>query len=273
MLNDTVFDSDFEGNTTGVTVERSADTKIESNYFEASIHNITASGVADGLRVLNNWITTGTAADSIELSSGASPWIEGNNEGGDTPSTCFLNFSTFPSIVHNGINLTYTSNTVCLAGVATLPPGEDFDTETNTINISDGNFNGPIGMTTPAIGSFIAIAGAGTATFAAGAGAGTSASTPLCESICDSISGYANFNSGATPPTTGLVATITLGGVTRSHEPNCTGLLFLASTGAPVPGANVLRIYDNTTQAQILVTGTALSASTAYSFVYQCLGK
>jgi hypothetical protein len=116
-------------------------------------------------------------------------------------------------------------------------------------------------------------AGAGTATFTAGAGAGSGATTPSCATgyVCDSVSGQVSFTTGTSPPTTGIILTVTLGGVTRASKPVCAVQGENESTGTSVPVIGIPQ--TTTTTLPIPLAGTALAASSVYNFNYQCFGK
>jgi lysophospholipase L1-like esterase len=117
------------------------------------------------------------------------------------------------------------------------------------------------------------ISGTGTATFAAGAGAGTSPGTPTCSGgyICDSYSGVFNITTGTAPPTGGTVVTVTLGGVTRTNKPNCFVSSIASVSG--VPFVNIIALNSTVATLPVQLAGTALTASTNYTFTYVCGGK
>lgn len=114
------------------------------------------------------------------------------------------------------------------------------------------------------------IAGLQTATFATGAGAGTTPGTPACTAshICDSISGSIGLTTGTATPTTGIVLTVTTG-VTRTNLPNCVA--FANLTASPFTQVTIYPSYTTTTVV-LNATGTALTASTAYTLRYFCGG-
>jgi hypothetical protein len=119
-----------------------------------------------------------------------------------------------------------------------------------------------------------AFAGSGTATFAAGAGAGTSPGTFACVTsyICDSVGGFVQLTAvGTSPPTTGTILTVTLGGVTRSHIPSCELQAFdTSASGVPI----ALGVGSSTTTTVVFtLSGTALTAAHQVEFKYSCIGQ
>jgi hypothetical protein len=126
--------------------------------------------------------------------------------------------------------------------------------------------NGSIGA--PSIGGVVT----GTYALALGAGAGTTPGTPVCitNHVCDSIHALFSFTTGSTPPTTGVLATVTTG-ITRAKIPDCSLKVWLtASPFTPIEVAP-----SNTTTAVVFnLTGTALTASTSYTAQYTgCAGN
>jgi hypothetical protein len=117
-------------------------------------------------------------------------------------------------------------------------------------------------------GTFNSVAGTGTATFAAGSAAGSGFTTPTCSSghLCDSVSGTVSFTVG-TGTTSGVLLTVNLP-FTRSHQPNCTGQVYLISP--PYSALPVRLMYTPSTI--VFNVGTAPSASTAYELVYSGCG-
>ena len=108
--------------------------------------------------------------------------------------------------------------------------------------------------------------GSATASFASGAGAGSSPGTPACAGshTCDSIGGTVAMTTGTATPTTGVALTVTTG-ITRSTQPTCSIQIRLATSpytlvdSAPTTTATTI-VFN--------LTGTSLTASTAYNFSY-----
>ena len=112
------------------------------------------------------------------------------------------------------------------------------------------------------------VAGAGTATFAAGAGAGTSPGTPTCKTsfVCDSIGGTVSLTTGTATPTTGTVVTFTFG-TTRIHIPTCFSQVRLPAS--PYTLVDTLATCT-TTACNINLTGAALSVTSSYEIRIAC---
>lgn len=135
--------------------------------------------------------------------------------------------------------------------------------------LTGGTLSGALNGTTAA---FFSLSGTGTATFTLGAGAGTTPGTPTCSGICDSMHGTVIFTTGTAPPSTGTLLTIQTG-TTYMAIPLCVGQLRLSASPNTLTDT---RLTYTTTPAQIIfnLTGTALSASTAYVATYTgCVGS
>jgi hypothetical protein len=152
-------------------------------------------------------------------------------------------------------------NSATFTGTVTAPTVNATSMNATTISGTSANFSSVSGV----------IGGTGTATFSAGAGAGSGPSTPVCLSgfTCDSNSGVVAITSGTSPPTTGTVVNVTLGGMTRLARPTCLTKI-TTTAGVEVPSWG---LANTTTVESINLVGTALTASTAYDLAYICQGN
>jgi hypothetical protein len=116
-----------------------------------------------------------------------------------------------------------------------------------------------------------AIGGTTAATLAAGVAAGTSPTIACATShVCSAVNGTINLTTG-TAPATGSLLTITTS-LTHTNQPDCLAQVTLTASPYtnPLSGQNPLFTYSTTVWT--LNVSTALTASTAYTVIYSCLG-
>ena len=200
-------------------------------YGQATIY-----GPSGGMLLLANQIaTSGTNYQAPPLTFNSSYW-NGSASSGDGWN--------FQPVLGSGTNPT-----------STLVLGHSFGT------------TGFASVQLPAV-TIPSVAGAGTATFAAGAGAGTSPGTPTCKTsfVCDSIGGTVSLTTGTATPTTGTVVTFTFG-TTRIHIPTCFSQVRLPAS--PYTLVDTLATCT-TTACNINLTGAALSVTSSYEIRIAC---
>jgi len=130
---------------------------------------------------------------------------------------------------------------------------------------------GSTGMFTATVaGEFTAqtIGGTQAATIAAGAAAGTSPTIACAAShTCTAVNGTISITTG-TATSTGALLTVTAPSA-RTNLPDCLATISLTASPYTAVTANA---WSYTTTVATLSVGAALTASTAYTVVYHCLG-
>jgi hypothetical protein len=185
--------------------------------------------------------------------------VSGTNQSSNTLYLLGNAWSTSSQLAGTGLK-TSVSNTVgsptltmtstCLAtnGGLTATCGGDFSSLTNGVKFTQ------------------IITGGGTPTMAAGAAAGSS---PTCTTISGfNMTGYLTCTTG-TATTTGVLATISFSATLTTAPLACSLQSDAASTVVP-SGSNVWVSAPSTSSWTINVAGTALTASTAYSWYFSC---
>jgi hypothetical protein len=142
------------------------------------------------------------------------------------------------------------------AAISTSSTVTSTSTSTQALTASSG------GVTGKALGGNTA------ATVAAGAAAGTSPTIACASShVCSAVNGTVSLTVG-TSPTTGALLTVT-SGLTHTNYPDCVA--HVALTASPYTEVSNWS-WSYSTTVWTLNTGSALTASTAYTVTYECLG-
>jgi hypothetical protein len=114
--------------------------------------------------------------------------------------------------------------------------------------------------------------GISSATLTAGAAAGTSPTIACATShVCSAVNGTINLTTGSSP-TTGALLTISSSGLTHTNQPDCQAQVTLTASPYTNPLGSTNPMFSYSTTVWTLNVGTALSASTAYTVTYTCLG-
>jgi hypothetical protein len=142
------------------------------------------------------------------------------------------------------------------AAISTSSTVSSTSTSTQAVAASSG------GVTGKALGGNTA------ATVAAGAAAGTSPTIACATShVCSAVNGTVSLTVG-TSPATGALLTVT-SGLTHTNYPDC--MAHIALTASPYTETSNWS-WSYSTTVWTLNVGTALTASTAYTVTYECLG-
>jgi hypothetical protein len=142
------------------------------------------------------------------------------------------------------------------AAISTSSTVSSTSTSTQAVAASSGGVTGK------------ALGGSTAATVAAGAAAGTSPTIACATShVCSAVNGTVSLT-GGTSPATGALLTVT-SGLTHTNYPDC--MAHIALTASPYTETSNWS-WSYSTTVWTLNVGTALTASTAYTVTYECLG-
>jgi hypothetical protein len=142
------------------------------------------------------------------------------------------------------------------AAISTSSTVSSTSTSTQAVAASSGGVTGK------------ALGGSTAATVAAGAAAGTSPTIACATShVCSAVNGTVSLTVG-TSPATGALLTVT-SGLTHTNYPDC--MAHIALTASPYTETSNWS-WSYSTTVWTLNVGTALTASTAYTVTYECLG-